>query len=294
MPLFGRSDGTLVKNLAPVRAMIPYLMHGRNESVVYHEEIIDLTKTLPFLERWNAVHERKLTVFHLLVAGCSYGLWSRPGLNRFVSGKRIYDRKGVQISFAAKVKFKDEAPMVTVKIDALKDEPITALVDRLYGSVGEGRSGKTRTVDKELKLALALPGWLLTMVMGTLRWLDRMNLMPGAMIKSDPMYASVFLGNLGSVGIDRTYHHLFEYGNISMFGVLGMIRKYVMVDENNQPVVRDAVSVRWSYDERINDGFYTASSMKLCSEPIENPEKFLGEELKKAEAAKRPQLSAAT
>jgi hypothetical protein len=285
MPLFGRSDGTLVKNLAPVRAMIPYLMLGRNESIVYHEEIVELTKTLSFLERWNAVHERKLTVFHLLVAGCAHGLWARPGLNRFVSGKRIYERKGVQISFAAKMKFKDEAPLVTVKIEAEKDEPVMSLVDKLYGSVGEGRSGKTRTVDKELKLALALPSWLLSIVMGRLRWLDSVNLLPASMIKSDPMYASVFLGNLGSVGIDRTWHHLYEYGNISLFGVLGTIRKYVMVDDNNQPVVRDAVSVRWSFDERINDGFYTAASMKLCGEVMVDPERFLGEELAKAGAA---------
>ncbi len=285
MPLFRRPDGTLVKDLAPVRAMIPYLMRGRNESIVYHEEIIELGKTLPFLERWNAVHERKLTVFHLLAAGCARGFWAREGLNRFVSGNHIYQRKGVQISFAAKLKFADSAPLVTIKVEAHQDEPIMNLIDRLYGSVGEGRGGKPRTVDKELKLAMALPSFLLSWVMSGLRWLDKVNLMPAAMIKNDPMYATVFLANLGSVGIDRTWHHLYEYGNISLFAVLGKISKHVMVDEHNQPVVRDAVGVRWAFDERINDGFYTAASMKICGEVMEDPERFLGEELAKAEAA---------
>lgn len=299
MPLFKRPDGDLVENLAPVRAMIPYLMHGRNESIVYHEEIIDLTKTLAFLERWNAVHERKLTVFHLLAAGCARGFWARPGLNRFVSGRRIYQRKGVQISFAAKVKFKDESPLVTVKVETEKDEPIMTLIDRFYLNVKEGREGKVRTVDKELKLALSLPSPVLDLVMNGLRFLDSINLMPPAMIKSDPMYATVFLANLGSVGIDRTWHHLYEYGNISLFAVLGVVRKHVLV-ENDQPVVRDAVSVRWAFDERINDGFYTAASMKVCQKLMENPEIELGEELERAEkehgvvhGGKRPDLSIA-
>ncbi len=285
MPLFNRPDGTLVKDVAPVRAMIPYLMRGRNESIVYHEEIIDLTKALPFLARWNAVHERKMTVFHLLAAGCARGFWNREGLNRFVSGNRLYQRKGVQISFAAKLKFADDAPLVTIKVDVEKDEPFMSMLSKFYGSVGEGRSGKVRTVDKELKLAMALPGPMLSLVMYFLRWLDSVNLLPGAMIKNDPMYATVFLANLGSVGIDRTWHHLYEYGTISLFAVLGQVRKHVMVDANNQPVVRDAVSVRWAFDERINDGFYTAASMKLCGELMEDPEKFIGEDLAKAEAA---------
>ena len=286
MPLFKRPDGDLVENLAPVRAMIPYLMHGRNESVVYHEEIIDLAKTLPFIDRWNAAHDKKLTVFHLLAAGCARGFWARPGLNRFVSGRHIYQRKGVQISFAAKVKFKDDSPLVTVKIETNKDEPPAALIDRLYASVGQGRSGAPRTVDKELKFGLSLPSPILDRVMNGLRWLDSVNLMPAAMIKNDPMYATVFLANLGSVGIDRTWHHLYEYGNISLFAVLGAVRKHVMVDEHNQPVARDAVSVRWAFDERINDGFYTDSSMKICQELMEDPEPFLGDALRLAESVR--------
>ena len=44
MPLFRRPDGTLIQNESPVRRMIPYLMLGRNESALYHEQFIDLTK----------------------------------------------------------------------------------------------------------------------------------------------------------------------------------------------------------------------------------------------------------
>ena len=76
---------------------------------------------------------------------------------------------------------------------------------------------------------MALPGFLLRGVMALLRWLDRVNLMPAAMIASDPMYASAFLANLGSLGIDDTFHHLFEYGTVSLFGAVGRAEKALFV-----------------------------------------------------------------
>ena len=101
--------------------------------------------------------------------------------------------------------------------------------------------------------------------------LDSLNLMPKQMIDSDPMYASLFVANIGSVGIDDVAHHLYEYGTCSLFGVVGQVKKTVFVGEGDQPVVHDGVKVRWSFDERINDGFYCASSLAFARKTIEDP-----------------------
>src|SRR5687768_11342553 len=104
MPLFSRSDGTLIRDESPVRRMMPYLMPGRNEAVVYHETLCDLTRTLPWLAAFNAARPdaRPATLFHLLLHAAARGIHARPGLNRFVSGGRLYQRRGVWLSFAAK------------------------------------------------------------------------------------------------------------------------------------------------------------------------------------------------
>jgi hypothetical protein len=276
MPLFKRSDGTLVPNLSNVRRMIPYLMRGRNESIIYHDETYDLTLTKAWLHAYNRSHAQPATLFHLFLWAMGRVLNQRAGLNRFVSGGRIYERKGVHLSFAAKKKFRDEAPLVTVKVPFPPDEPFDECVRRIIASIDDGRSDEQRTVDKELKLAMALPGWLLRLVMALLRGLDRLNLQPGAMIANDPMYASVFVANLGSVGLDRTYHHLYEYGNISIFASLGTQRKALCVGPDDQPAVRDGIEVRWALDERINDGFYCATSLRHVQRIVENPEKYIG------------------
>jgi hypothetical protein len=281
MPLFSRPDGTLVPGLSPVRYIMPFLMKGRNESAVLHEARFDLSRTHAWLARWSAANGRKATLFHLILWAVSRTLHERPGLNRFVSGGRIYQRNGVFLSFAAKAAWADDAPIVTIKLEFPKDDTFAACVDRVAAAVGGAKGpseGKKKSsVDKELALAMALPGFMLRGVMALLRWLDRVNLMPAGMIASDPMYASAFLANLGSVGIDDTFHHLYEYGTVSLFGAVGRADKGVFVGEGGAVEVRDAMKMCWSFDERINDGFYCASSLKGVQRVVEDPAATIGE-----------------
>jgi pyruvate/2-oxoglutarate dehydrogenase complex dihydrolipoamide acyltransferase (E2) component len=277
MPLFRRPDGVLVRDENNVRRMMPYLMRGRNESAVYHEQNCDLTKTRPWLRAFNRSHpDAPATLFHLLLYCFARAIRERPGLNRFIAGGRIYQRNHVEMSFAAKKVMDPDAPLVTVKMRMDEDEPFAEVVKRVASTIEDARSDRVSAVDKELKLALALPGVMVRGVMAALRGLDNVNLLPGAMIEHDPMYASAFLANLGSVGLDNTFHHLYEYGTISLFGAIGTTRKAVVVGRDGKPFVRDAVKVRWTLDERINDGLYSATGLKIAQQIIEDPERFLG------------------
>src|SRR4051812_3562219 len=184
MPLFSRADGTLVPGLSPVRYIMPFLMRGRNESAVLHEARFDLSRTHAWLARWSAAHERKATLFHLILWAVARTLHARPGLNRFVSGGRLYQRRGVFLSFAAKAAFDDEAPIVTIKVEFPAEDTFAACVERVARAVdgsrtpgaGDGAAGagvaivkrKTSTVDKELALAMMLPAFMLRGVMALL------------------------------------------------------------------------------------------------------------------------------
>lgn len=284
MPLFRRSDGDLIRDLPLVRRIMPYLMRGRNESVVYHDALYLISPARAWLEAFNAARPGAppATLFHLFLWSCARALHERPGLNRFVSGGRVYQRRGVFLSFAAKRAFRDDAPIATCKVEFPRSEGFAACVARLSGSITEGRSDKERPVDKELKLTFLLPSFLIGLGVRLLMWLDRHNLMPAAMIGPDPMFASLFAANLGSVGIDDVTHHLYEYGSVSLFGAMGKAAPQIVVGDDGQPAVRDAVKVRWSFDERINDGFYCAASLGLVREAMENPAKVLGDPEKAA------------
>jgi hypothetical protein len=277
MPLFRRPDGDLVKDVSPVRAIMPYIMRGRNESVVYHDGWYDITKARAFLRAFNHERDREqpATLFHLFLWACAQTLADHPGLNRFVSGGRIYQRKGIFVSFAAKKEIDEDAPLVTVKLEFWKGEPFADCCKRIVESIKSGRGDRNSNVDKELKLAMMLPGPVLSFVMGLLRTLDRWNLMPGWMIAGDPMFTSIFVTNLGSVGLDRTYHHLYEYGTAAMFGCMGMPRKQLLPDRAGSPVVRDILEVRWTLDERVNDGLYCSRTLGQLKKIVEDPAAYI-------------------
>lgn len=274
MPLFRRHDGDLIRSVAPMRRVMPYLMRTRNESVVFHDCTYRVSAILEWLEAYNRSHAVHGTLFDVLVYACGQALHARPELNRFVSGGRLYQRRGVQVSFVAKREMSDAGGETTVKVDVEQGEPLTAFVARLTEMI-TGARGSERAVDKETALVVRLPGPLLRLMVAVARGLDAWNLYPRFMTKNDPMYASLFLANLGSAGISDAYHHLYEYGTVSLFGAMSAVRPTPFV-ERDRVVVGPGLSIRWTFDERIHDAFYAARSLTIVQRLMEDPMHHLG------------------
>lgn len=274
MPLFRRHDGDLIRGAPAIRRIMPYLMRTRTESVVLHDSVYRMAAARSWLKAYNRAHPGHATLFELFAYACGQALHARPELNRFVSGGRIYQRRGVQVSFVVKREMSDAGVDTTVKIDVLPAEPFAVFVARLIEAVNAVRS-RDLAVDKEAALIIMLPGVLVRAVVAAARWLDAWNLYPRFMTAHDPMYASVFLANLGSAGISDAYHHLYEYGTVSIFGVMPAVRRTPFV-EGDQVVVREGLAVRWTFDERIHDAFYAARSLAIVQRILEDPTRHLG------------------
>jgi hypothetical protein len=278
MPLFNRPDGAPAADVAPFREMMPFLMRTRNESAVYFEQDLDLTQTQRFIDDYNATHERRITVFHVFSWAVAHVLHTRPRMNRFVVGNRIYQRDGVWISYSAKKALADGSPIVVLKRRFEPNMTFEQTVDFIHGDVKEGRSDKKSHMDKELNLFLRLPAMLLAFGVSVVRWLDSVNLLPGAYIHPDPMYASLFIANLGSVKLESAFHHLYEYGNIPLFAALGRSKKVPVVNEAGEVTVRNICTVKYSFDERIEDGLYCAHSLELLRKMVESPADFMAKQ----------------
>src|SRR5262245_35756004 len=182
---------------------MPLLMRTRNEAAVYFEQRIAAAAALDMVAAWNRGHpERRISFFHLVVWSIVQTFVERPRLNRFTSGGRLYQRRGIWVSFSAKTALDDASPIFVVKRELDPAASFAALVDRLHGGVDEGRSGKPTKTDRELKLLTRLPLFLLSFVVWFARRLDAWNLLPHWFIRDDPMYASLFVANLGSLKLD--------------------------------------------------------------------------------------------
>ena len=267
MPLFKRPDGVVCTDVPAVRRIMPFLMKGRNEAAVYFEQQIDLTKTLVFIDQFNARNpERKVSVFHVFLWAAVRALEARPRLNRFVVGSHIYQRDGIWVSYSAKKALTNDAPIVVLKRRFDPTLSFDGLVDFVYRDLREGRSDKQSHVDKELGLFLKIPAIVLRAGVALVRWLDTWNLLPGSFIHPDPMYASIFIANLGSLKIESAYHHLYEYGNIPFFAALGKKKQVITPDG-----LKTVCSVKYTFDERVEDGLYCAGALDVVQQLVEDP-----------------------
>ena len=274
MPLWRRPDGKRVRDVPAIRAIMPYLMRGRNESAVYHDTAYDIGEARAWLKAYNRAHADRATLFHLFAWACARALHERPELNRFVSGGRLYQRNEVAFSFAVKPELRDDSALVTVKLVAPRGEPFDAFVPRMTAAIEEARRGP-RAVDREVALVMRLPGPLLRLGVALVRLLDAWNLLPGFFTKNDPMFASLFLANLGSAGVSDAYHHLYEYGTVSIFGALSAPARVPVVGEGGIGSL-EVLRVRWTFDERIHDALYAARSLRVVQRIVEDPERHSG------------------
>ncbi|HTU27419.1 MAG TPA: 2-oxo acid dehydrogenase subunit E2, partial [Pirellulales bacterium] len=94
----------------------------------------------------------------------------------------------------------------------------------------------------------------------------------------DPLYATLFVANLGSLGLENASHHLYEHGTCSLFAALGTPKKTVVTTAEGKRELRHVWPVRWTLDERICDGFYSAACLRLLKSILENPAAFLAGE----------------
>ena len=268
-----RPDGQLLR-VHPYRRILSFLEPRRNEAVVYFDDYIDVEALEAYLPKARARFPCDITP--CVVAAIAIGLATAPKMNRFTAGYRLYERRGRFITFSMKRKRLDkEAKVSAVKLEVKDGMTFRDLCEAVASKVSVERSEAKTYQDKELALLDALPRPILYGAMGLVRTLDYYNLLPAAFIANDPLYTSVFYANLGSLGMGAGYHHLYEYGTCPLFLMSGEIKEMPVV-RDGQVVARRMLHVRFSYDERIDDGLNARFGIDAMRRVLEHPERYLG------------------
>lgn len=259
---------TRVKDLDAVHKIMPYLMSNRCDAEVYYVEEIDVTELLKYLEKINKDREKheKMTLFHAIITATAKTIYNRPLLNRYVSGKRFYDRSEMSFSFVAKNKLEDNAEEMLIILEPTNEMNVHDISKRILKVVSRTREANSNEMNDILGLVTKFPRCITSFIMWCFRKLDYYGLVPSAVSDGDPNYTTVLLSNLGSVQADCCYHHLNNYGTNSIVATVGVIHD---VERNGE--TRKLVNLGLTLDERIADGIYFAKSVKLLKHILENP-----------------------
>lgn len=270
--MFGhRSDGRKIKNLPPFFKIIPNVMMERNDSEVLYKQDIPVKNLDEYIDK-KAEQGIKISYMHIIYAAIVRILAERPQLNRFAINGAIYARNKICVSLAIKKNLTDEGEETTTKIEFKGTENIFDVKKKIDETIEQNKDtsvdNETDAVAKALSL---IPMWLIRVTIKFIKFLDRHGMLPKALIKASPFHTSAFLTNVGSLGIDSIYHHLYSFGTTSMFFSMGKKKKgYIYEDEEIKE--EKCITIAFVGDERICDGYYYANSFKALFKYLKKPE----------------------
>ena len=127
-----RPDATLVKDITKFHEFEFHVMRGRNESAIQFDLDIDLSNTLPYLDKINRGRKKKkLTLFHIILCACVRTIALRPKLNRFVSNRRLWQRNEIVFSFVVKKYLDETADSTTAMISFSPYETLDSVSSKI-------------------------------------------------------------------------------------------------------------------------------------------------------------------
>lgn len=271
-----RYDGYYLKGLDSMHILLPYIMGTRTQNEAVMGEVVDLTEVDKYLEKKNADNpEYKYTWFQVIAAVVAKTILLRPKMNYFISGGHYYERKQIQLAFVVKRQFKDDGEEALAKfvLDPEGGSPLEQLHTYLQKIVHRVRKeDKAVGVDKAMDLLSVLPRPAWRLVSWILHKLEYYGHYPKSLAKDDPCYASAFISNLGSIKMKANYHHLYDWGTVSLFMVISEKKPRPFWHEDGTYDLRNTIELGLTVDERIADGYYFAQSLKIMRHLFAHPE----------------------
>lgn len=269
-----RSDGRKLRTINPMTKFMPYIMPMRCDACNTYSDMFDVTKTDKFCREKVKQGKTSFGFLHVMLAAYVRTVSQRPGINRFISGQKVFGRNDIQVVMTIKKTLSLDSPDTCIKV---RFEP-TDTVDEIYEKFNavvaavQNAPEEVNSFDKLNKLLSLIPGLLCRWTVKFLNFLDYFGLLPKKLLWLSPFHGSMIITSMGSLGIRPIYHHIYNFGNLPVFIAYGGRRSVVCCDKEGHASLKKYIELKVVTDERICDGYYYASAFKLVKRYVENPE----------------------
>ena len=275
-PTWGdRIDGRRIRTLAPMAQITSYFQWERNICSNFFEESFEITNIDRYIRQKRREGLTDFGITHVLLAAYVRGVAKYPQLNRFINGQKVFSRgNDIQYCMVIKKEMNVDSPDTSIKVHLTPYDTAEDVYNKLNAAVERVKA--TQKLDSNLDglimLLNLIPSILLKFVVWLLKFLDYFGLLPKFLLELSPFHGSLFFTSMGSLGIPPIYHHLYDFGNLPVFGAFGMKRKANEVLDDGTVVQRKYIDVKFVLDERICDGYYYATFFKYFRRLLAHPE----------------------
>ena len=275
-PTWGdRIDGRRIRTLAPMAQITAYFQVERNTCSNLFEESFEITHVDRYIRQKRREGLTDFGITHVLLAAYVRGVAKYPQLNRFISGQKVYSRgNDIQYCMVVKKEMTVDSPDTSIKVHLTPYDTAKDVYEKLNAAVAGVKA--TQELDSSLDNLIGylnlIPSVVPKFVVWLLKLLDYFGLLPAFLLELSPFHGSLFFTSMGSLGIRPIYHHLYDFGNLPVFGAFGMKRRAVEVQEDGTVLQKKYIDVKFVLDERIVDGYYYATFFKYFRRLMAHPE----------------------
>ena len=270
--MFGyRPDGRRISNIDPIVRITPYLMPMRCDAQVFLQHKVDYEKLARYIAA-QRMKDEQITFMNIIVAAYVRAVSQHPEVNRFIMNKQYYSRNNCTVSYTMlKNPQSAEDGETAVKIHFDLTDTIYDVRDRMSAAINANRGLEQKNfADKLARGVMVVPG-LPTLVVGLVRLLDRYGLCPGALLDELPFHTGMYITNNASIGLHHVNHHIYNFGNTSLFFGMGTVERTVVLDSEGKPKMKRMLPIGITADERVCSGAYYAGFFATMSAALNDP-----------------------
>lgn len=264
-----RADGKRTKKVMPMYAIVPHIMCKRTDAMNMITLDIPLEPIRHYLNK-KKKEGIKLSHMGLVISAYVQTLCEFPALNRFVVNKKIYSRNEISVSMVV-LKSGDINDETMSKMYFDLEDTVFTVQEKIDEYVNENRkAGDHNPTDGIINFLVKIPG-IMGIGVGVLKLMDKLGILPRAVIDMSPFHESLLISNLASIRTNHIYHHVYEFGTTSIAMTMGNYRE-VAKKRDGEIVLERTIPVGLVMDERIASGVYFAQAFRRFKELLAHPE----------------------
>ncbi len=272
--MFGkRCEGVKVtRGIDPITRVVPYIMTTRADAQCYCTQYADAEILHEYCRKKRAEGMR-LSQMAVIIAAYVRTVAHMPEINRFVIGRTVYARTELCVSFAmTKIRGKNDFLETTVKVYFDPRDTIYEVAEKIEAVIEKNRAVENKnSTDRVAHTLLSIPG-LMYFGVGVLKFLDRIGLMPRAIVDASPFHTSMFITNVASIKLNTLHHHLYNFGSTTVFVGLGNKISKFQLDKDGRLHARKYYPLAVVTDERVAPGAIYGMAFQYLDKYLKNPE----------------------
>lgn len=267
-----RRDGRRLRTISPFFQLTPFAVRNPSDGVNFFTDQADTEAMEQWVRMRRAEGMEGISMLHVFIAAYVRTLALRPAMNRFVAGRWLFARNGIDIVLSAGRNGPADSTPMNIKVRFKPTDTIYDVIRRISARMDSMQADDSN--DHLAALASILvktPRFVVQAGTAVLRWLDSHGWLSDGLMNKSPFHGSAVISDEGACTLPSIARSLNSTGSLPVSLSLGRRRTIRELDRDGRIREKKVIDYTISFDGRIADSSYVGSAFKYFRYYLDNP-----------------------